>query len=406
MAHTLVVLTPGTRAWILVVALLVFCSGGPHPVTAQESTGAQRLAILVEHATANPPLYGPEAGELHFDRDSEAYDFLEMAPLHLTNLAVHVEVQNPFAATDGAWLHRVGFRIGAEPHFRFQIHSDGTWILKDHATTYASGAVLGLAAGDGDWNTIDLVAVGGIGYVAINDVFLAELPLNASVEPGRISVGGASDEPDAISHYRAFSIWTLGTESGSSPLQLSETGYVEADAAVFANAIAGVANTEPDFGPESGKLEVENAQVLPLRQASVNTRDFVFHCTFEIPYDGDEHLWDVGVQFRVGGGTAIRFRVESSHYWYLTYGSSDPFQMGYLDGLPTDEGDALVLELVAIGAKGYVSINGTYIVTLDLSSNGGVGALMIGTAFDFDATVVGTVVPYSEFTVWSLDQED
>lgn len=148
-------------------------------------------------AIANAPLVGGNFGE--FIQEAGAYswhsdgisvgDFYAMATL--TN---PVDVTAPFDVG-------LGFRAsaGSESGLRFAITSTGDWyLLVPNGATIASGNATSFDVAPGAANTIEVLAQGGAGVIAINGVVLPQVDLSSAMTPGDVYVGTGFFQGDSV----------------------------------------------------------------------------------------------------------------------------------------------------------------------------------------------------------------
>jgi hypothetical protein len=126
----------------------------------------------------------------------------------------HAEFTNPYAATEHLWDIGFGFRDDDEGDLRLAVDSDGAWFLSRGASTiYQQGEGAVLDTGAGGQNTLDLVAVGGVGYLAVNGQYVATLDLGARKTHGDVWASSGFFQEDkidgAVTPLNAFQVWSL-----------------------------------------------------------------------------------------------------------------------------------------------------------------------------------------------------
>lgn len=147
---------------------------------------------------------------------------------------------------------------------------------------------------------------------------------------------------------------------------------------------AQASETEPVYGPESGATDLATGQDL---------LDFVATSSFVTP-DGD---WSAGFVFREIDGLGGILLVSSDGAWLLTHGTEQVRAAGLVENLNADSGSSNVIELIAAGETGYLTVNGEFAAQLDLSIWPDAGGLsVIGTAGD------GSPLEAVDATVWTL----
>jgi hypothetical protein len=126
----------------------------------------------------------------------------------------HAEFTNPYAGTEHLWDIGFGFRDDDEGDLRLAVDSDGAWFLSRGASTiYQQGEGAVLDTGAGGQNTLDLAAVGGVGYLAVNGQYVATLDLGARKTHGDVWASSGFFQEDKIAGettpFRAFQVWSL-----------------------------------------------------------------------------------------------------------------------------------------------------------------------------------------------------
>lgn len=387
------------------VALLVMVALLVAPLTNGSTARAQlddeaTFTDLWTRATTLDPIFGPQDGDLAANSAASVSSPIALAHVSVQDFAVHAEFDPP--TDEGAiWSVGIHFRLGQEPHFRFYISSSNRWWLLNGAGREIISGELDKAHADPEGTpTIDLVAVGNTGYVAVNGVFLSKLDLSDLVATGDISVAATSTATSTATLYRAFTIWSLDEAAAGTPT--TGTGPTSADEAIFRTLLSLAQREEPDAAPTDGELAFDPAVVATVSGLD-NVQNFVVQIAFESPYDPEPTGWDAGFFLRFGQEPHVRFVVDSSGDWYLALDDADPIQQGSIPDFQATEGGITTIDIVAIDAVGYAAINGTFIGTLDLSGSVGPGSVEFGTSFSEQNYVEGESIPYHDFKVWSLD---
>jgi hypothetical protein len=388
---------------LLALALLMTALGGIGGGTvARAADDEATFRAIYEKAAATAPLAGPIDGAMHMDRAQPDYQTTELAGVWTKDAVVHVVFATPAQSATDRWRVSVGARVGQEPHYRFFLYDDGSWEWTEgYDAVVQKGAIAGFTERLRDTFAIDLAVSGKVGYAAVNDEFVAALPLARTDGPGDYGISAATTAAEEA--FTNLTVWSLDPDGFVYRRGLPQLGSDTAGAAVFNSVMASLSSTKPDFGPAKGELTIE-ADDFPSKAADLGARDFMAHVVFTSPYtpSGDEN-WDVGVIFRTRQTPEYRFIVESTGRWSLMLGSGDAAQTGFIADLPTTVDEDLALDLIVIGDRGYVGVNGGFLTTLNLALGAGPGSVMIGSSFFNENVKVGAIVPYDAFTVWSLD---
>ena len=173
--------------------------------------------LLAGYQTSANLLKGPLNGELIHQDD----DYIETAYIQgeITNFILEVVFENPYASSAHRWDFGVVFRdTGGADQFYLWIESRGHWGLMNrtgepNGQTIASGQLNNLNRGEGEENHLTLAAIGEVGYLFINEAFIAELDLSSRLFPGSVKVATGmqrGDEVDGeITVYRSLYLWGL-----------------------------------------------------------------------------------------------------------------------------------------------------------------------------------------------------
>jgi hypothetical protein len=183
-------------------------------ITATADTANSRLSSELDYAQV---VWGPASGRL-WHNHSDEYLVHRMGLVLLSDFIVECEFQNPYLASWNHWDIGYGFRFASWDMFYVLIvRSDSRWVLIRREGSsdlkVAEGLVSGLRTGEGEWNQLQLMAVGDAGYVYINGVFVAELDLSDLHAGGELFAGvGISPGTEVggyYTDYRNFRVWRL-----------------------------------------------------------------------------------------------------------------------------------------------------------------------------------------------------
>ena len=141
---------------------------------------------------AGDAVYGPNSGELVHVIDDLIK--LETADVDELNFIAEATFVNPFAASVKGWDYGFSFRTNGSYKYWLVLASEGNWALADrqgsadNEFTVAEGELDNLNLGDGETNSLRLIAWGDVGYFFINDEFIDSLDLSSNVDSGQIEV--------------------------------------------------------------------------------------------------------------------------------------------------------------------------------------------------------------------------
>ena len=148
-------------------------------------------------AIANQPLVGGENGA--FTQEANAYSYISPG-ISVGDFYALVSFTNP---TDVATLFDVGigFRAaaGTDSGLRLVIMSNGNWYLVAPAgATVVNGTLTNFDVTPGATNTIEVLAQGGAGLIAVNGVVLQQVDLSSAVAPGDVYIGTGFFQGDTV----------------------------------------------------------------------------------------------------------------------------------------------------------------------------------------------------------------
>ena len=180
------------------------------PTTASTTSGTPNLPPLQSSdvqsaifdrgrtaAIAHQPLVGGSSGVLM--QEDNVYSFVS-GGISAGDFYALVSFTNP---TDVATPFDIGigFRAGAgtDSGARFVLMSTGAWyLLVPGGATIASGTASNFDAASSAVNTIEVLAQGGVGMIAINGVVLQQVDLSSATAPGDVYIGTGFFQGDTV----------------------------------------------------------------------------------------------------------------------------------------------------------------------------------------------------------------
>ncbi len=184
-------------------------TGGSDRYVASEDV--QRFEELRAQATAGTALFGPASGDL-----VEGVGVIQgiFPEIETVDSYTRATFTNP---DDLSVPYEVGFgirHVEGNNQLRLTITSDDTWMLAiGDQPAYQSGTAHGFQSKPGKQNTIEVVADGATGYLAINGTVVAVLDLSPSVASGDVWVAAGLNQPYIISGRTStvsdFQVWPL-----------------------------------------------------------------------------------------------------------------------------------------------------------------------------------------------------
>jgi hypothetical protein len=384
---------------LLVLTMILVAMALPTVAPAAAQADADTQNRLIELAQRRPSVVGPLRGDLPTGPGAVR---LQSARVDVRDFYATATFTTPDSEEEATWDVGISFRRTNDDELALIIDSSGTWSFQQGVQpVIASGPVPSLVTAPGEFNIVDLVAVGGRGYFAVNGEFVSRLDLSGGNVPGDVAVGAAyfanDQRNEEFAAYDGFEIWSLDRTPQSAG---SEPG-----ADVMSTQVAEATATAGDAGPLSGELLLEEDE-LDFSLANVRLRDFYAHVVFTNPYAAEEHPWDIGIGFRdpdPRAMRALRLVIDSDGNWFLSQGP-DPFRVsGGGAQVETGAGGRNEIDLVAIADTGYLSVNGDYVATLDLSASDARGDVWVSSGFFAENTLVGATTEFSDFRVWFID---
>lgn len=149
------------------------------------------------HALALPPLVGGLSGDLVQSSSTFAWTAGNVSVADFYAIATFVNPADLSAPSDIG----IGFRAVSDTDLgmRVIVQSTGAWYLLSPAdATLASGIASSFDATPGASNTIEILAQGGTGVIALNGVILQQVDLSAVTAPGDIFVGAGFLTGDGV----------------------------------------------------------------------------------------------------------------------------------------------------------------------------------------------------------------
>jgi flagellar capping protein FliD len=170
-----------------------------------------RFEELRDQATAGGPLYGPVTGDLVEGVGTIQGIYPEIVT---TNSYIRATFTNP---GDLSVPYDVGFglrHVEGNNQLRLVITTDDQWMIGlGDQPAYQSGKAHGFQSEAGEQNTVEIVADGDTGYLAINGTVVGVLDLSPSSAAGDVWVAAGLNESDIVtgrtSTVTDFEIWAL-----------------------------------------------------------------------------------------------------------------------------------------------------------------------------------------------------
>jgi outer membrane biosynthesis protein TonB len=377
---------------------------------------------LREQASAGPPAFGPETGQTDLDTGLQELDFV---------------ASTSFTVPEGdGWSAGYAFRQTADTSALLQISSNGAWMLSAGTEQVrAAGLVETLNTDPGEDNTIELIAAGDTGYLTVNGEFVAQLDLSIWPDAGNLAIIGTVANGGGPLDIFDATVWTEsepGTgETGptptaspaseqpeeataeTSPVASAELASPEASpvsqeeaAAAFQTILDSTDGVDPLKGPLSGSL-TQAIGSLDIASAGIITENFYSSVRFSNPANADDpdHPWDIVIGFwHTGGDDQVRLVIASDGTWSLALGTARPILNGTVDNLNLGEARGNDIGLAVLDGTAYISINDEFVTSFEIPSQPQAGDIWLASGTFPENAQEGIETPYSDWTIWSLEQ--
>ncbi len=356
--------------------------------------GGGEFAQILGQSSSLPPVFGPASADLPFEAWEDCPECTMAAGVSLSDIHVHLEFDLLDPSLPGGFF--LAIRQADQqaldvlsPNFVTAMGS--TWLVGGSPVE-----VTGLPS------SVDVIAIGGQGYLGLDGQFVTSFDLTQVQGPGDVvlTAGVLVDYSGSTLGVKNFTVWDLSAGQ-SAP----GTGEVQAPASSVASfeTYRQMALSQPVlFGPESGTIAHDPETVL-FASTGVMVSDFSARIVCQEPVPSTTGLWDCGFAFRdITSANYFVVGVATDGRWFASTGSSLPVGEGIVPaGVITS--NAFMLELIVVGATGYLAVNDVFVTELDLSAIPGPGTVAAATAFYASTSVPGGETLYENFTVTSLD---
>ena len=213
-------------------------------------------------------------------------------------------------------------------------------------------------------NHIRVVAAGGVGWLFVNDTFVAELDLSGSTASGNVRLLGAWFDEDetagGVTPFQSFGVRPLGRV----------------------------------YGPTDGSIAHADDGFIDAHRTFTSLADGIIEARFFNPYSAQQGSWSSGFMFRQGvANESHAVIIDQSGRWYhgLRTGDADTTH-GVADGrsshIDTSASGSHHVRIVAIGRDGWLFVNGALVAKLELAR-----ALEAGTVSAVGSYFAGHGIP-------------
>ncbi len=334
--------------------------------------------------TDSPGPFGPVDGDLAHDDD----EFIEeyRAGISRSDFIATATFNNPYPAVLSGWDYGFLFRDAGQFNYHAVIvenrnDSPPMWFhyVRDGAgegRLVESGRASGLWPDSGGMNTLQLIAVGGRGWLFLNGHATGTLDLTGGPVRGDVAVitgyRTENEVPGQSTRFREFTV------------------------------------SQPEaLGGGSGVLEHTADGLIKVSPTQLNAVDFIATATFTNPDTADGSRWDYGFIFRDAGPNNFHgVYVGSDRQWnhLLETGGRQPeFARSGALRLTTVAGRQNTLVLLAMGNLGLFYVNDILVQEVDLGEGATDGGVAVASGFSEEARTPGQTIGYTGFAVWSLE---
>ncbi len=341
----------------------------------------------VVEATQTPSyIFGPVSGSIEHDPDDGFID-VHRANVSIADAIIEARFFNPYSAQVGEWSSGFLFRKGQRNTFHvIVVSSNGAWyhnlrtgdVDAEHELAAEFSSHIDTTAGGS--NHIRVVTNGEEGWLFINGAFVSTLNLNDLIGSGGVSAIG--------SYYRGHGI------SGEST---RFEGYI-------------IRRLSKKYGPGDGSIGHDpDDGFIDTYRADTSLVDGIIEARFFNPYDSSQGDWSSGFLIRKTDSNVFHVVVlHSSGRWYHRLRTGDVVTQQNLNDGPANNASTSSLgsnhiQIIALGANGWLFINGEFVDELDLSGWVTSGSVSAVASYFMDDGISGYSTRFEEFTIWSAD---
>ena len=331
--------------------------------------------------------FGPRNGSIELDPLDGFIDEYETF-VALENGIVEAKFLNPYSSQGGQWSSGFMFRIDEQNQFHIVfIHSDGEWYHYLRTTSngdndqflagrYSSRISL---SAEGS-NHVRIIFKDDAGWLFINGEYVEELDLGDLTGDGTVSAVGSYFQGDGIA----------GKSTRFEDFTIRELAWA--------------------YGPRDGNMgHAPDDEFIEEHESSPSLADGIIEARFFNPYASSQGDWSNGFIIRgTGDGEFHAIVIEEDGYWdhrlwTRDADASQDLATQYSNLISTTTNGSNHIRIFALGAEGWLFINGTYIDKLDLSGWTESGQVSAVTNYFTGDGIAGYSTRFEDFTIWSAD---
>ena len=348
---------------------------------------ARATATAVARATATAVAssgggFGPVSGELEHDDDTFVETF--NSRVNVANSLIEATFVDEHLPTGESWSHGFFFRRVDDRYYILTIASRGNWYLDlrdgippNDAIDVQDGFSSNIRTGRNAENNVRVIMLDDRGWLFINGGFEAELDLGEITNAGSVMVMtgwfSGHEYQGASTLYRDFSV---------RPIEL-------------------------EHAPEDGAIEHNEDAGVDTHRSRAWMTDGIIEARFFNPFFVQERHWSSGFFFRNSRDGAHGVIISGSPSWFHGLWKGDDWEVLGRERdnrIATARGNANLLLVIAIGERGYLFINNSYVSNLDLSGLVKTGGVSAVTAFYTGHGIDGVSTQFERFAVWAIGE--
>ncbi len=312
--------------------------------------------------------FGPLDGRIEVDPENQDPQLVR-ANVALDDMVVEATFVNP---SNALWVYsillRAGLHDGEVNVLAIVLNSLGKWQIETRGSdaNVVSGSASSLSVQGGEKNHVMIMALGDLGWLFVNQVFVTHIDLSDFPEEGEVALTAlaVAGEQTAV-EYEEFQGYELRRR----------------------------------YGPDDGTIVGSDVGVSSRALFSVLSKDLLVEAEFINP-DGGK--WDYAIGFRLSltGRELDALIVRETGIWsHLNQkdGDVNVFGFGVLSNWKGGPSDRNHILLIAMGGTGWFFVNGVFQETLDLSHNLQSGLANVAGGFYNDNN---QEVEFHNFTIW------
>ena len=326
--------------------------------------------------------FGPESGAMDHDPDDEFIPTFN-SRVDLADSVAETTFRNPSL---GTWSYGIMIRNSARNTFHaIVIHSAGEWLHYLRRGNASSDALVqssrsaNVRTNTSGENRITVISQDDRGWLFINGAYEAELDLNGLTDSGSIQLLGSyftgHERRNTSTRFYGFTVRPI-TKS---------------------------------YGPTHGVIEHDpNDDSIDGLHIFTTMTDGIIEARFSNPYHPSDGASSSGFLFRNSGRNEFHVvAVTNDGYWFhrLRTGDVDSTQnLAYRPSgsISTSANGSNHIRIIALGANGWLFVNGQYVERLQLGGWLKPGTVYaIATYFSGDG-IAGQSTSFQLFTIWSI----